>query len=266
MSSQFSIHPSTSVHFEVIYECEDFIVINKPPGLTTQPHDFQAHNTLLNGLFSRWGKQLQNLGKKRDFGLLHRLDRGTSGLLIVALTPTVYDALRSQFEERSIQKEYWAIIDGIPSPTQGRCQFWIREERHGSSKRAKVLVSPKASFQGAQPACTLYKVITHAQTTDLSTKYVSLIACRIETGRLHQIRAHMSTLGHPIMGDFDYGGANELNRLARKIERGTLGLHAIKLNIYNPCTQKRCSFIAPPSLGFRRFTQRLGLSLKPVSS
>ena len=264
MSPQLSVTPNPAVTFDVLYECEGYAVINKPSGLITQPRDEQARDTLLNGLFSRWGSRLQNLGKRRDFGLLHRLDRGTSGLLVIGLSCEAYDQLRAQFESREVQKEYWAILSGRPEPSLGRCELWIREERRGNSKRAKT-ISPSASLErrrGAQRALTLYKVLARGEAPLTPPLATSLVACRIETGRLHQIRAHMSALGCPVIGDFDYGGASPVNKLARGLARGALGLHAVRLVITDPITGERRGFVAPPTEAFRRLSKALGLSLK----
>ena len=261
MTAQLSVQPNPSIPFEVLYESSAYAVISKPPDLITQPKDLTAHNTLLNGLFARWGHKLQNLGKRRDFGLLHRLDRGTSGLLVVGLERHSYDELRAQFEAREVQKEYWAIVKGSLSPQQGRCDDWISEVKRSGSKRARVIRARAQREQGAQPALTLYKTLSQGVAPVAGGVDASLIACRIETGRLHQIRAHMSALGHPVMGDFDYGGANELNRFAREIARGALGLHAVRLSIREPSTGLLRSFVAPPPESFKRFARALELTL-----
>lgn len=262
MTPQLSVYPNPSIDFQVIFESDEFAVISKPPGLITQPRDLTVQRSLLNGLFARWGHQLQNMGKRRDFGLLHRLDRGTSGLLIIGLKPAAYDELRAQFEAREIKKEYWAILSGVPEPRQGRCELWISEVKREGSKRARVTQGPSRSARGAQRALTLYKVLSTGLAPLTSPQPASLVACRIETGRLHQIRAHMSALGHPVMGDFDYGGASELNRLARHLERDALGLHAVRLTLRSPTTGLTQRFVAPPPESFQRFALRSGLSLK----
>jgi len=261
MSAQLSVHPNPAIRFEVIYETDELAVISKPADLITQPRDLTAQNTLLNGLFSRWGTKLQNLGKRRDFGLLHRLDRGTSGLLVIGLERHSYDDLRAQFEAREVQKEYWAIVRGSLSPQRGRCDDWILEVKRSGSKRARVIKARAPREQGAQPALTLYKTLSQGASPVAGSVDASLIACRIETGRLHQIRAHMSALGHPVMGDFEYGGANELNRLARKISRGALGLHAVRLSVREPSTGLHRSFVAPPPESFQRFARALELKV-----
>src|SRR2546430_14979094 len=117
--AHFTIEPNDRVTFKVRYEDDDLAVVDKPPGLVTQPGLGHERDTLLNGLFARYGPKLQNLGKARDFGLLHRLDRQASGLLLVGLRPAAYDALRKSFEERTIRKFYWAITKGRPRTESG---------------------------------------------------------------------------------------------------------------------------------------------------
>ena len=265
MAQQLTYFPNPSVPYELVYEGEHYAVINKPPNLITQPRDTSARDTLLNGLFARWGKALQRLGKRRDFGLLHRLDRGTSGLVIVGLTPLGYDHLRAQFERRTIQKEYWALVMGRPQPSRGRCELWIREERRGGGKRARISSARSSSVEslgGAQRALTLYKTLSEGRAPLSSGEPVSLIACRIETGRLHQIRAHMSALGHPVLGDFDYGGPSDLNRFARGLKRDALALHAVSVTLSHPLDDSPTRHIATPSEYFQQLARSCELSLR----
>ena len=264
MTAQLSVLPNDHVPYEVLFECDDYAVINKPPGVITQPSGPEERSSLLNGLFSQWGYRLQNLGKKRDFGLLHRLDRGTSGLLMIGLTAQGYDALRAMFERRELNKEYWAVVSGHMSPSQGVCSLAIKEEREGRRKRALTFKQPG---RGAQHALTLYKTLSRgALSLESGRAEVSLVACRIETGRLHQIRAHMSALGHPVLGDFDYGGASALNRHTRDVQRDALALHAVRLSFTCPLTHQARSFIAPPSEFFKELTRDAQLSLKKGSN
>ena len=121
--AQLSVQPNPKVRFTIRHQDEHVLVIDKPHGLVTQPGKGHDSDTLLNGLFAgedgTWGIRLQKLGVGRDYGLLHRLDRETSGLLIVALTREAYDALRTQFENREIKKFYWAITSKNPKAASG---------------------------------------------------------------------------------------------------------------------------------------------------
>ena len=256
MSAQLSLLPNPRVPYEVLHEEEAFAIINKPSGVVTQPGVGHERDALLNGLFARWGARLQNLGKRRDFGLLHRLDRGASGLVAVGLSAEGYDHLRAQFEAREVQKEYWAVVHGRPAPPAGRCDWPIEEARLEGRKRALVRRGARAG-EGAQRALTLYRVI--AEGRDARGAPVALVACRIETGRLHQIRAHLSALGHPLVGDHDYGPLTPLNAEHRARARGALALHAIRLRFTDPATGAARSFVAPPPEHFRALCADLGL-------
>ena len=298
MSPHLSVSPNPRVPFEVVYEDDDLLALSKPAGVVTQPGDKHLYDSLLNGAFSRWGKRLQNLGKKRDFGLLHRLDRGTSGLVLIALSVECYDGLRASFERRAISKKYWAMVSGRPHPVQGRCELRIVEVRSRGQKRAQVIMpthhqahvrrdqherrsrrptrahrsrddrvdhrhrrnqqKSEGYTQRGQRAITSYQTL---DTSTYGTESAALLACELHTGRLHQIRAHMSALGTPIIGDFDYGGKTPLNLLARQQGRGQLALHAGNLGFTHPCSGAYVQLQAPVSTWFQRLAVELDLSL-----
>ena len=291
LTPHFSVSPNPRVSFEVVYEDDDLIALSKPAGVVTQPGDKHLYDSLLNGAFSRWGKRLQNLGKRRDFGLLHRLDRGTSGLVLIALSVECYDGLRARFEQRSLTKKYWAMVSGRPSPSAGRCELRIAEVRSRGQKRAQVITPPprhhahrhhrsrhrnhpkhqradhrqrhhlpkdETHTQRGQRAITSYQTL---HTSRYGSDSATLLECDLHTGRLHQIRAHMSALGAPIIGDFDYGGKTPLNLLARQRGRGQLALHAGYLALTHPCSGAPLRLSAPASTWFQHLAAELGLSL-----
>ena len=115
----YSVEPNERVTFGLAYADEHLLVVEKPAGVPTQPGKGHQRDTLLNGLFTRYGRALQNLGARRDYGLLHRLDKDTSGLLVVALGPEAYDRLRDDFANRRVRKFYWAVCDGHPKRPTG---------------------------------------------------------------------------------------------------------------------------------------------------
>ena len=248
--AQLSVTPNPQVSFKIIHEGEGFWVIEKPAGLRTQPGIKHQRDTLLNGLFALAGERLQHLGKRRDFGLLHRLDAPTSGLILAAWEPAAYDALRAAFVSREVEKGYLALIDGQPPRPAGICDGAIEERREGSRKRARVHSVPK--LPRAQAARTRYQCL--AQSAD-----AALIACLLETGRLHQIRAHMASLGCPVLGDFDYGGPRPLNRQLRARRREAIALHAAALR-FRPTGGKMLSFFSPPPDYFSDFAAALELA------
>ncbi len=220
--AQTSIEPNDRVRFSVVHADPGFLVVDKPSGVVTQPGKGHETDSLLNGLAATHGSLLRNLGAARDWGLLHRLDREASGLLLVGLRPRAYDALRAAFEERRIEKRYWAIAFGKPPKDAGVIRAPIREVTSGKA-RMKMAQVTRAGTPGAQRAVTAYRVLD-------STGKASLLECRLGTGRLHQIRAHLEWLGCPVLGDGLYGARTPGARAAR------LALHACHLAFEHPET------------------------------
>lgn len=217
------IQPNDRVTYSVRHQDDDLLVVEKPARVVTQPGVGHEHDTLLNGLFSKYGDQLQQLGSARDFGLVHRLDRETSGLLVVALTPQGYDGMRELFEHRKISKYYWAICHKAPKEPQGVIKKAIAEEvkrkdRYTSFKYAKISSLGK-------PAVTAYRVLA-------SNDMGALIEARPVTGRLHQVRVHLDLIGCAVLGDPQYGP-----NIVRKAS-SRLALHAHRLVFDHPISGK----------------------------
>lgn len=216
--SNYSVEPNESVLFRTLYEDEDVVAIDKPSHLVTQPGLGHEDDTLLNGLFARWGDRLQNLGRGRDFGLLHRLDRETSGILLIALRPRAYDTLRLAFAERSIAKYYWAVTTGTPSRPSGVIKRPIAEyeaDRRNGKKLARISSAGKM-------AVTAYRIVS-------ASSLGSVLECRAITGRLHQVRVHLESIGCPISGDGFYGPP-------RRRSTSRLALHAHRITFAHPVT------------------------------
>lgn len=184
--------PNTRVPFTIIHEDARFAVVYKPSGVVTEPGLGHAHDSLLNGLCTRWGEQMNALGDARDFGLLHRLDRDTSGLLLVALDAAAYDAMRAQFEARAVRKTYLALVEGRPLQERGSVVLPLAEVRRGDMKVAVI------GHRGeGEEAITRYRLLARGSGR-------SLMQLEPVTGRLHQIRVHMAHLGCPIVHDRVY--------------------------------------------------------------
>lgn len=244
MSLQLSVHPNPQVPLAIAYQDASFLVVDKPAGVVTQPGEKHTRDTLMNGLFATHGKALQNIGKARDYGLVHRLDRPTSGLVVVALEQAAYDHLRAQFAERTIEKTYLALVHGAPRPPAGTEQSPIREIRRGGRKMAAL-----DTGRGAQPAITRYETLVRAHGA-------SLLACRPATGRLHQIRIHMAHRGCPVLGDGEYGRREAIDRsLGHRI-----GLHAAELRLTHPTTGKRLTVRAPLPADLLAACERLSIA------
>jgi len=245
---KLAITPNPKVTFAVAFEDAHLLVIDKPAGLVVQPGKGHSSDALLNGLFAKYGKLLHNLGVRRDYGLLHRLDRETSGLLVVAKMPNAYDELRRAFEERRVEKQYLTIVAGTPTPPQGVVQARLREVvvptgEHTTIK--KVLVTRQG-----EEAISAYRVVAR-------TQRASLLRVTIKTGRLHQIRAHMLYLGTPVAGDTMYvlgpGKGGGLPRPPR------LALHAAHLGFKHPVTGQWLNVESPLPPDLARYAKNLGL-------
>lgn len=245
-----SISPNSGVAYNICYEDDDLLVVEKPAGVVSQPGKGHQSDSLLNGLFARFGGRLQALGPVRDWGLMHRLDRDTSGLLIVALTPAAHAVLREAFERRRVRKAYWAIVFGRPARAGGVIQQPIREVQ-GVQKRGVI-------HRDGRPATTSYRVLDSVALAAAAGRneagWVSLIEARPATGRLHQVRVHLAHLGCPILGDEMYGG---VDRAMPRVPR--LCLHAAELSFVHPTTQRRVEVRSPWPADLKRVLARLGL-------
>ncbi|MEO5374150.1 MAG: RluA family pseudouridine synthase [Alphaproteobacteria bacterium] len=176
----------------VVYEDEDVIVIDKPAGMVVHPAPGNPDATLVNALLAHCGDSLSGVGGIRRPGIVHRIDKDTSGLLVAAKSDRAHHGLASQFAEHSIDRAYTAVVWGVPTPGQGRIEGNIGRS---STDRKKMTVVR----QGGRHALTHYRVIKAFGRT------ASVVECRLATGRTHQIRVHMRSIGHPLVGDPVYG-------------------------------------------------------------
>lgn len=224
------------------------LVVDKPARLVSMPGKGHDRGSLLNGLFAKFGKDLQNLGKDRDFGMLHRLDRMTSGLLIIGLKASAYDRLREMFEERKIRKFYYAIAADAPRQASGVIRKPISEQIGMSQRREMKLA--KISPSG-KPAVTAYRVLSKSATA-------SLLECRAVTGKLHQLRVHLQSIGCPIFGDDVYAPPAIAAGAAR------LMLHAHRLAFPHPITGDLLDMRSPMPKDMRNVARRLHIDLKPL--
>jgi len=245
MSGSLSIEPNERVTFRVRHEDEELMVVQKRSGLVTQPGIGHQHDTLLNGLFAHCGETLQNLGAARDFGLVHRLDKETSGLLVVAKRGRAYDDLREQFAGRSVRKFYWAIAHKAPRDTEGVIKRPIEEvvkrnSKYTSTKTAKLAGSGK-------PAVTAYRVLE-------SNYNAALIEARPVTGRLHQVRVHLASIGCAVLGDELYG-PKAVNNASHR-----LALHSHRLCFTHPETGEAMDFRTSWPQDLKKILARVGLN------
>ena len=215
-----------SIDFEVIFEDDSVIVVSKPSGLIVHPGSGIANGTLVNGLAAQF-PDLREIGDPTRLGLVHRLDKGTSGLLIVARTPEALDNLKFQMQERHVHRQYFAIVAGHVESNKGVVDAPLGRDPKNPLKRAVI--------NSGKYARTHYEIDQKYE----SPFKVSMLNCRLETGRTHQIRVHLAAIGHPVLGDELYGGRTSFNIENR------LALHAQMLTFLHPKTKNLMNFESP---------------------
>ena len=227
-----------NIEIDIIYEDNDILVVNKPPNQVVHPGHGNYSGTLLNGLIYHH----ENLPENPDGrpGLVHRIDKDTSGLLVVAKSDIALTKLSEQFFYKTIDRKYLAIVWGIPSPEQGTIDKYLSRD-----KKNRMIMSVPFDEDIGKRAITHYKVVE-------KLGYVSLVECELETGRTHQIRAHMKHIGNPIFNDQRYGGDKILkgtifNKYKQFVENcfkllPRQALHAKTLSFNHPRTNERLAF------------------------
>ena len=226
------------IDIDIIYEDNDILVVNKPPNQVVHPGHGNYSGTLLNGLIYH----NENLPENRDGrpGLVHRIDKDTSGLLVVAKSDIALTKLSEQFFHKTIDRKYLAIVWGTPSPEQGTIDKYLSRD-----KKNRMIMSVPVDEDIGKRAITHYKIVE-------KLGYVSLVECELETGRTHQIRAHMKHIGNPIFNDQRYGGDKILkgtifNKYKQFVENcfkllPRQALHAKTLSFNHPRTNERLAF------------------------
>ena len=212
-----------AIPLEILFEDDDLLVLNKPVGLVVHPGAGNREHTLVNALLAHC-TNLSGIGGEERPGIVHRLDKDTSGCLVVAKNDTTHRELSKQFAERTTQKTYLALVVGIPKKSRGTIDAPIA--RH-PVHRQRMRVSQRRGRE----AKTDYRVVQ-------SGADMSLVECVLHSGRTHQIRVHLHHLGHPVLGDRLYG-ARQASRAPRQM------LHAWKLGFLHPHTGQAMSFEAP---------------------
>jgi 23S rRNA pseudouridine1911/1915/1917 synthase len=214
------------VPLDIVHADESVIVVNKPAGLVVHPGPGHAHGTLVHGLLHEF-PDLASVGDPARPGIVHRLDRDTSGLLVVARTDDAYQELVAALSARIVDRRYAALVGGIPEARRGAIDAPIgRSTRH----RARMAVR-----EGGRPARTTFEVLSTWPEAD-----VALLECRLESGRTHQIRVHLAAIGHAVIGDLGYGG-----RSGGSLDLDRPFLHAGTLGFDHPGDGHRVDFEAP---------------------
>lgn len=218
-----ALAPDSSVPFGVVYEDEDVAVVNKPAGVVVHPGAGRTLGTLAGGLLARW-PDIEGVGQQGRWGLVHRLDRETSGLLVVALTSRAHEGLASAMAGREVERIYMAGVQGQVAAETGTIDAPVRRDPQRPTKMAV--------HRTGRPARTHYRRLGGLGAAD------QLLEISLETGRTHQIRVHLSRIGHPIIGDRLYGwrGSGWEDRI---------WLHAVRLSFSHPVTGQPISVEAP---------------------
>jgi 23S rRNA pseudouridine1911/1915/1917 synthase len=224
---------------DIVYEDESILVINKPAGLVVHPGSGNWSGTLLNGLL-HYCPQLVSVPRA---GIVHRLDKDTSGLMVVGKTLEAQTDLVRQLQARTVKREYLALVWGTPR-AYGTIDSPISRD---ARERTKMAVSNSPS---AKPAITHYELL---ETGELDRRPVSLVQCRLETGRTHQIRVHMQSLGYSLVGDAVYGKQHLRNFFHRQ------ALQARRLGLTHPATGEHMEWVVPLADDFAELLERVGI-------
>lgn len=233
------------IPLEVVYEDKDLIVIEKPAGLVVHPAAGNPDGTLVNALIAHCGASLSGVGGVARPGIVHRLDKDTSGLLVAAKTQRAMGSLAKQFANHTIERAYHAVVWGAPRAGEGVVEGQIGRNPF-DRKRMAVLRG------GGKEARTRYRLIE--KFGDPEKPFASLIECRLETGRTHQIRVHLTHLGHPLIGDPSYGKSRQVPRpktTAQEVAYAAASnfprqaLHAYVLGFQHPTLHKTMRFESP---------------------
>ncbi|MEP3420565.1 MAG: RluA family pseudouridine synthase [Erythrobacter sp.] len=226
------------IPLSITFEDEHLIVVNKPAGMVVHPAAGNPDGTLVNALLyhcaTQSGGQLSGIGGVARPGIVHRIDKDTSGLLVVAKSDAAHEGLAAQFAEHSVHRRYLAVCGGYPTPAEGTI-----DERLGRSDRdrKKMAVLEKNSSRGKH-AVTHYKVLQRLESS-------ALIECRLETGRTHQVRVHCASIGHALLGDQLYGKTPKaLKPILSELSFARQALHAAELGFLHPILGENLRFRA----------------------
>lgn len=243
------------IPLEILYEDADLVVINKPVGMVVHPAPGTPSGTLVNALLGHFGGDLSGVGGEKRPGIVHRIDKDTSGLLVVAKSDAAHHGLAAQFEKHTVHRRYMAICHGVPEQSDPRLhgvrgtnfetgnvlKITTQLTRHKTDRQKQAVV-----FDGGRHAVTRAHVLER-----FMHNIAALVRCELETGRTHQIRVHMAHVGHGLIGDQTYGGRRKLPKVIPDDVTETVksfprqALHAAELGFKHPVTGEMMLFNAP---------------------
>lgn len=240
-----------AMDFNILYEDDDLIVLDKPAGLVVHPAPGNETGTLVNGLIAHCGNSLKGIGGERRPGIVHRLDKDTSGVMVVAKTEKAHLALSDDFAARRIDRAYLAFCWGVPTPAEGDYEGAIGRDKRDRKRMALVTHGGKWA-------------LTHYRTLKVFSASAALVACKLATGRTHQIRVHFSANGHPLMGDPLYlrrvpAAARGLSPVGKGagLDFPRQALHAARLGFTHPRTGENLLFETPMPPDMQELEQAL---------
>ncbi len=231
-----------SIPLDVLYEDEDLAAVNKPAGMVVHPAYGHTTGTLVNAALARWPEMAAAGGMERA-GIVHRLDKDTSGVIVLAKSAAALEALQAQFKARTVHKRYLALVEGVPATPGGLIDAPIGRDQ---KQRKRMAVR-----HDGRKAVTRYTLLE-----DLDSH--ALLALEPQTGRTHQIRIHLAWLGHPVVGDQVYGFRKQRIKMKR------LFLHAAELQVDSPTSGDRLTFEAPLPAGLQNILDKLRQNQRQV--
>jgi 23S rRNA pseudouridine1911/1915/1917 synthase len=226
------------IPLRVVFEDEHLLVVDKPAGLVVHPAAGNRDGTLVNALLHHCGDSLSGIGGVARPGIVHRIDKDTSGLLAVAKTDVAHEGLAKQFAAHSIERRYLAIVTGVPKANDGTVDAPLARP---AANRKKIAI-----VEGGRGK----RAVTHWRRIAM-LRDSALVECRLETGRTHQVRVHMASIGHPLLGDPVYGRSGKTHgKLLKELQFQRQALHAAELGFVHPVTKHRLSFASamPPDM------------------
>jgi 23S rRNA pseudouridine1911/1915/1917 synthase len=231
----------------ILFEDEHLLVVDKPAGLVVHPAAGNLDGTLVNALLHHCAGRLSGIGGVARPGIVHRIDKDTSGLLVVAKTDVAHEGLAKQFAAHSIDRRYLGVVNGVPRAGGGTIDAPLA--RSATNRKKIAIVEGKRGK----------RAVTHWKRLQV-LKDAALVECRLETGRTHQVRVHMASIGHPLLGDPVYGRSGKTHgKLLKELGFDRQALHAAELGFTHPVTKNRLSFSSPMPPDMQELTSALGV-------
>ena len=235
------------IPLKIVFEDEHLLIVDKRAGLVVHPAAGNLDGTLVNALLHHCAGNLSGIGGVARPGIVHRIDKDTSGLLVVAKTDVAHEGLAKQFAAHSIDRRYLAIVSGVPRANEGKVDAPLARS---ATNRKKIAV-----VEGNRGK----RAVTHWRRLNI-LKDAAVVECRLETGRTHQVRVHMASIGHPLVGDPVYGRSGKTHgKLLKDLNFQRQALHAAELGFTHPITKHRLSFSSPMPPDMQELFNALGV-------